>query len=146
MSELLAGSVTAGAIPVPDADSLPFWEGCRDHRLLLQRCEDCSRLRFPPSPVCSHCRSWETLWEEVPPRGEVYSWIVVHHAVTQALQDDVPYAVALVEIAAGVRIPGRLSAIDFRAIHAGMPVRVIFHEVDGPWPIPGFIPVGDEAR
>ncbi|HEY8545280.1 MAG TPA: Zn-ribbon domain-containing OB-fold protein [Acidimicrobiales bacterium] len=133
-------TVTPAAVPVPDADSRPFWEAAAEGRLVLQRCGACGRLRFPPAPVCSHCGSWDTTWDEVDGHGEVYSWVVVHHAVTPALRGEVPYAVALVELAPGVRIPGRLTGVDHDAIAAGMPVRLVFHPVEGPWPVVGFVP------
>ena len=28
-------------LPVPDEDSMVFWEGCRRHRLLIQQCAAC---------------------------------------------------------------------------------------------------------
>ncbi len=140
MSDPTSETVTPGAVPVPDADSLPFWAAAAEGRLSLQRCGGCERLRFPPSPVCSHCGSWDATWDDVEGRGEIYSWVVVHHAVTPALRDEVPYAVALVELAPGVRIPGRLTGVAHAAIEAGMPVRLVFHPVEGPWPVVGFVP------
>ncbi len=35
-------------LPQPDRDSLPFWQGTRAGELRVQRCNACSRYRFPP--------------------------------------------------------------------------------------------------
>ncbi len=41
-------------LPVPDEDSLVFWEACRRQRLVVQQCVACQHYRFPPS------RLWQT--------------------------------------------------------------------------------------
>ena len=40
-------------IPEADPDSAPFWAGCRDGKLLLQRCADCRAFRYPPASGCA---------------------------------------------------------------------------------------------
>lgn len=132
-------------LPVPDRDSAPFWEGCRRHELLLQRCTACSAWRFPPAPVCDWCRSREYRWEPHPGTGEVYSWVVVHHAVVEAFADATPYIVALVELEHGVRMPTNLVECDPGEIEAGMPVQVIFAEVTEGVTLPLFAPSGRAA-
>src|SRR4029453_1212760 len=41
-------------LPIITADSAPFWDGCRDGKLSLQRCAACESWRYPPAPVCPH--------------------------------------------------------------------------------------------
>lgn len=93
--------------PVPDADSAPFWAGLRQERLLLQRCTDCHRLRFPPMYPCPYCRGRGAHLEQVSGRGTVYSWIVVHRAFHPAFAADVPYTVATVDLLEGPRVAVR---------------------------------------
>jgi hypothetical protein len=41
--------------PVPDADNAFFWAGLNDRKVLLQRCLNCQRCRFPAMPSCPYC-------------------------------------------------------------------------------------------
>ncbi len=132
---------SARPVPVPDRDSAPFWEGCRCHELLLQRCSGCGALRFPPAPLCELCRAREHLWEPHSGRGEVYSWVIVHHAPSEAFADAVPYVVALIDLAPGVRMPSNLIGCDPAEIKVGLPVQVTFQEVAPGVTLPLFEPV-----
>lgn len=114
-------------IPVADADSAPYWEGCRDGRLLIQQCAECETLRFPPNRICGACHSDKMKWIEASGKGRVYSWIVVNHAVPREVYgDDVPYAVALIDLEEGVRMVSNVIGFDPHEIAADMPVEVVF--------------------
>jgi uncharacterized OB-fold protein len=128
-------------LPVPDADSRPFWEGCREHKLLLMRCGNCGQMRFPPTTFCSHCQSREHLWIESTGHGRVFSWIVVRHPVPpDVYADDVPYIVALVELDEGVRMPTNIIDCQPEDVRAGMSVRVAFRDVRPEISLPVFHP------
>ena len=117
-------------LPVPDSVSAPYWEGCRRRELLIQRCAACGSFRFPPAPLCPHCRSRETQWVRASGRGKVYSWIVVVHPVPREIwADKVPYVVALVELKEGVRLPTNIVECDPASVEADMPVEVVFEDV-----------------
>ncbi|MFZ0666473.1 MAG: OB-fold domain-containing protein [Acidimicrobiales bacterium] len=120
------------ASPEPDPDSEPFWEAAQELRLVAQCCDDCRALRFPPSPLCSSCHSWNFAWVDLPPVGTVHSWIVVTHPVSDSFQARVPYVVAMVDVAAGVRIPSRLVGVTPDDVSEGLQVGVVFlTTVDG---------------
>ncbi|MBM3489978.1 MAG: Zn-ribbon domain-containing OB-fold protein [Alphaproteobacteria bacterium] len=128
-------------LPVPDPDSEPFWQGCKRHRLLLRRCTDCGRLRYPPGPVCAHCGSRAGEWREASGRGRVYSWIVVRHPVPQEVfAAEVPYVVALIELEEGVRLASNLVGCPPEAVAADMPVAVTFEDVSETISLPKFRP------
>jgi uncharacterized OB-fold protein len=131
-------------LPIPDPDTKPYWEACREHRLVVQSCSSCGALRFPPSPVCHKCRSWEFTWAEQSGTATVYSWVVAWHPIFPALASDVPYVVALVELAPGVRMPTRLVNVEPDAVYAGMPVRVAFRDVTDEITLPEFTPAGED--
>lgn len=132
--------------PLPDLDTQPFWDGCREGRFLVQRCNNCRSTRWPPGPMCWNCQSMEFDWIESEGRGEVYSWIVVTHPVDPVLVDQVPFAVAMIDLAEKVRVVGNIAGIEPDRIQAGMPVELYFEEPgeDG-IPIPNFR-VTDKAR
>ena len=115
--------------PTLDADSRTFWEACARHELIIQRCADCTRLRFPPVGLCPHCGSASVEHVRASGRGRVYSWIVVTHAVPKEIYaGEVPYAVALVELEEGVRLPTNIIGCEPAKISADMPVEVVFEE------------------
>jgi len=49
-------------LPVPELDTQPFWDACAQHELRAQRCTSCGKFRWPPGPLCAHCRSWDSEW------------------------------------------------------------------------------------
>ena len=58
--------------PAISPDTEFFWDGLREHKLLIQRCAGCGQLRHPPRPMCPNCRSldWNTI--ESSGRGAIY--------------------------------------------------------------------------
>lgn len=129
----------AKPLPVPDPDSAPFWDGCRDGRLLLQRCSACQAWRFPPERYCPHCQSAESAWVEASGRGRVYSWIVVHHPVPRDLYaGEVPYVVALIDLEEGARIASNIAGCAPEDVVADMPVEVSFEAVTDEITLPKF--------
>ncbi|WJV47630.1 bifunctional MaoC family dehydratase N-terminal/OB-fold nucleic acid binding domain-containing protein [Streptomyces flavofungini] len=139
--------------PVINRDNAGFWEGVSRHRLLIQRCGSCARLRFPWLPGCNACGSpeWDTV--EASGEGTVYSYVVMHHppfpaftAPEQATAGTGPYAVVLVELAEGVRIISQVVGVEHERVRIGMPVRLEFQRVDEELELPLFRPlaqVGD---
>jgi uncharacterized OB-fold protein len=115
-----------------------FWEGVKAGRLLIQKCRDCGALRQPPGPMCPHCLSlaWEP--QESAGRGTVAAWIVSKHP-TQP--DANPRIVALIDLDEGVRMISNLQGIDNAEVRPGIPVELVFAEVNGQT-LPQFRPVG----
>lgn len=100
--------MTAGQKPVADLESRPFWEALREHRILLQRCDSCGRVRFPPMPACPHCGARGHQEVEALGGGRVHALVRVHRALTPAMRDEVPYAVAVVQLDEGARLVARV--------------------------------------
>ncbi|MEU9118753.1 OB-fold domain-containing protein [Streptomyces sp. NPDC048506] len=125
--------------PVINRDNAGFWAGVADHRLLIQRCGGCGTLRFPWLPGCNGCGSAQ--WDAVESCGvgTVFSYVVMHHPPFPAF--DPPYAVALIELAEGVRIVSNVVGVPCDEVRIGMPVRLEFLRVDGELELPVFAPV-----
>lgn len=131
--------------PIPDADTLPFWEGCQQHRLLIPHCQGCGNFVFFPAPRCPQCGSAKLEWTPVSGRGRVYSWVVVHRPIHPAFTQ-VPYIVAVVELEEqeGLRLPGNLRGCPPEAVRAGMPVEVFFEPVSAGVTLPLWRPQEEE--
>lgn len=85
-------------LPLPDEATRGFWEACRRHELVMQRCVGCARARFPPRPMCPDCQSMESEWVPVSGRGRIYSFVIAHPPVLPAFQGSVPLPIVLVEL------------------------------------------------
>lgn len=129
--------------PVVNRDNAGFWEGVEQHRLLIQRCTSCATLRFPWLPGCAHCGGpdWDTV--EASGEGTVHSYVVMHHPPFPAF--DPPYAVALVELAEGVRMISNVVGTPYDKVRIGMPVRLVFRTYDGDLTLPVFRVAAEEA-
>ncbi|MEU9167045.1 bifunctional MaoC family dehydratase N-terminal/OB-fold nucleic acid binding domain-containing protein [Streptomyces sp. NPDC048420] len=129
--------------PVVNRDNAGFWEGVVRHELLIQRCTACATLRFPWLPGCAHCGGPD--WDTVRASGEgtVYSYVVMHHPPFPAF--DPPYAVALVQLAEGVRMISNVIGTPYDKVRIGMPVRLAFQSYDGDLTLPVFRAVEEAA-
>jgi uncharacterized protein len=110
--------------PTINRDTQFFYDGLREHKLLIQRCTDCKTLRVPPRPMCGNCQSlsWETV--ESTGRGTVYSYVMPQYPPLPFF--DYPYIVVLVELDEDVRIVSNLRDIDPDDVKVGIPVEVFF--------------------
>ena len=124
-------SIYEKPLPQPDLDSQRFWDGCKEHKLLVQQCKGCGTHRFPPDSMCYICQSRDYEWVTVEGRGVIYSWIIVHYSPHRAFARDIPYAVAYVELNTPktIRMCGNIVNCENEDIYAGMPVEVVFDDV-----------------
>ncbi|MFJ2311583.1 MULTISPECIES: bifunctional MaoC family dehydratase N-terminal/OB-fold nucleic acid binding domain-containing protein [unclassified Streptomyces] len=127
--------------PVINRDNAGFWQGVAEHRLLIQRCGDCATLRFPWLPGCNACgcQEWDTV--EASGEGTVFSHVVMHHPPFPAFGADGaggPYAVALIELAEGVRMVSNVIGVPYDKVRTGMPVRLEFLRTDPDLELPVF--------
>jgi len=113
--------------PTVDPDSEPWWIALAEHRLLLPRCQVCGRAWFPATPGCPHCGANDFVLQEASGKGSLYSWVVVHRALSPAFSEDVPYTIGLVELEEGARVFARL----FGSPAASLRVRAVYYSVEG---------------
>src|SRR5206468_2761141 len=102
---------------------------------------DCGRPQSFPRPRCVRCGG-SIAWLEASGEGRVYSYTVVHRAPHESLVPLVPYVVALVDLAEGVRMMSRVRAADSGVVQIGAAVRVAFERVSDEVTLPLFEVVG----
>jgi uncharacterized OB-fold protein len=126
--------------PLPQVTDLnaPFFEGLLDDELRLQRCGECDLLRYPIATVCPRCLSKSAAWERVSGRGTVFSTVVFHQVYNQAFADEVPYNVAIVQLAEGPMMMTNVVGVAPTSVSVGDAVRVVFTEVSEGVRIPQF--------
>jgi len=125
-------------IPQVTPDLKPFFDAAREHKLALQKCDNCGKLRFPPAPLCLACDSSKASWVPVSGRGEVFSFTIMHRAYHPAIK--VPYTLAVIELKEGVKITSNVIDIEPSKVKCGMPVEVTFEKLSDEVTLPKFRP------
>ncbi|HKX77492.1 MAG TPA: OB-fold domain-containing protein [Novosphingobium sp.] len=117
-------------IPVPDALTQPYWDGCGNHLLLVQQCRECGRRRHRPAAGCHWCGGQGFDWVRLSGRGRLYTYTVVNRAFHPSLAAEVPYVVGLVaaEEDPTVRFHTRILECDAANVRVGMSLEVVFRE------------------
>jgi uncharacterized OB-fold protein len=127
-------------LPTPNPFSRPFWEATKRHQLVLQKCDKCGTVRYYPRPRCPECLSAEATWTEMSGHGTVYSFTIVHRPLARWFAAKVPLVCAVIELDEGVRMMSDVENIDPEDVRIGLPVRVIFDDVDEEITLPKFEP------
>jgi uncharacterized OB-fold protein len=140
--------VPAYTKPLPRFTPLnrPFWDAARRRELHLQHCKACQRPWYPIGPRCPRCLSDEYEWHPVSGNGSVLSYVVFHQVYDAAFKGDVPYNVAIVDLAEDVRMFTNIVGIPNEAIEVGMDVHVTFDDVTPEVTIPRFRPLANAAK
>lgn len=135
--------MSAPAKPVPQAtaETEAYWEGCRGGELRLQCCSDCGHVQFPPRRFCSRCLAALPPFERASGRGRVRSFSVVRHPISSAFADEVPFVVALIELAEGPTMMAGIRGCAIEEVAIGMPVEVEFEERSEAIHLPYFHPI-----
>jgi uncharacterized protein len=124
--------------PRPSLRSRPYWEGCRRHQLLYQRCAECSFRGLSAFTVCAHCHATSPVWEESAGRGSLYSWTVVWRPPDPSFQ--VPYAPAVVRLDDELFMLSAVIGCEPEALHEGLRLAVEFHRASDEITLPYFRP------
>jgi uncharacterized OB-fold protein len=122
--------VTRKPRPVPTGVSQPYWDGLREHKLLMQRCADCQQLQFYPRSGCRHCGGTHLSWEQMSGSGHIYSYTVIHRPPFKAFAADVPYVYAVIELDEGPRVIATIETDDHDSLAVDAPAEAIFDDGD----------------
>ena len=116
-------------LPRPTAASLPFWEAAKRHELQIQQCGSCGAHIFYPREVCPGCLSSNLQWIKVSGKGTVYSYTIAEAPTHPAFTEDVPYVIAIVELAEGPHLTTNITGCKPGEVRVGMPVVATFDAV-----------------
>ncbi len=124
--------------PVPHPTSLtaPFWQACRENRLLTQRCDKCGAYVFTPQRFCRVCHADALTWVESAGRGRIVTFTVVWRPQTPAF--DPPYVVAVVRLDEGYEMLTNIVGAPADDVAIGAAVRVRFVPVTDAVTLPCF--------
>ena len=114
--------------PQPTHISRPFWDACKEHRLILQRCEGCASYVFYPGYICPHCGGDQLQWQQVSGRGRIHSFSVIHHPADPVFAQSTPYVLALIELEEGPTMMSNIVGEDRFEAAIGDAVEVQFED------------------
>jgi Predicted nucleic-acid-binding protein containing a Zn-ribbon len=132
------------AVPQPTPDTQPFWDGAAEGRLRLPRCRDCAAVFFYPRSICPTCWSSDLEWFDASGRGRLHSYLIAHRP-SPGFEDEVPYAVAVVELEEGPRLMSNVVGVpnDPEHLVLDMELEVVFDK-HGDVAVPKFQPKGSQ--
>jgi uncharacterized protein len=127
-------------LPQISEENRHFWCGGAHGKLQFQYCPDCAYYLHPPGPVCPKCCGRSLIVQPVSGRAEVLTYSLNYQPWIPGLE--VPYAVAIVELPEqkGLRLTTNIVNCDLESIRIGMPVQVVFEQVEDVY-LPLFEPV-----
>lgn len=126
--------------------SQPFWDATRERRLVLQHCAGCERAVWFPRTICPYCGGRDLPWRDVDGGGEVYAVSVQHKPAHPGLADRTPYAVALVDLDAGVRLMSNVFGTAATEVAVGDRVQAAWEPLSDGRHLLVFQPVGSDGK
>ena len=100
-----------------------FYKFMNEGKVMGAKCQNCGKLMLPPRPICTQCYSEKLEWIELSKRGRLLTYTIIHVAPPQ-FQHLIPYAVGIVELDKGLKLPGMIKNIDFDKIKIGMELEI----------------------
>lgn len=130
----------AKPLPTIDVWSKPFWEACKQKRLIAQRCSASGTTWLPPSPLSpvTHDGNWH--WVELSGLGRIASFVVMHQRYFAGFADELPYPVIQVDLDEGANLISNIVDLGDRKLEIGMRVKVVFEPVTDDITLPKFSP------
>ena len=120
------------AKPAPTIEN--FYKFCAEKKLMGVTCTGCKKVIVPPRSLCPQCGSSDMNWTELPRKGKLVTYTVIHVSPAQ-FQELSPYAVGIVEFGEGVRLPGMIRNVKLKDLKIGMELQTDFEAtVPSEWP------------
>lgn len=112
-----------------------FYRSVQQGKLLAGKCLKCGKLHLPPRPLCDNCYSQDFSWVNVSGIGSLVTYTVISIA-PQQFQNLAPYAVGIVELQNGLKIPGMIQGVRQDQLKIGMKLSIDFESCSSPqqWP------------
>ena len=121
-------AVNPKTLPKPTPETQHFWDGARAGELLLQQCDACQHIYFPPRPFCPECASRAVTIFQASGKGRLYSY-VINNRPPRWIEG--PYSIAVVELDEGPRMMSNIVEVEQtpEALILDMPLEVVFDAV-----------------
>jgi hypothetical protein len=99
------------------------------YRLQGSACETCKTNYFPTRKLCPKCRrKGKIVMKQFSGKGKIYSFTEVT-AGPAGFELEVPYVLAIVELAEGPRLTAQVVGVSEKDVGIGAPVEMIFRKI-----------------
>ena len=102
-----------------------FYKFMAEGKLMACKCQKCGKIHLPPRPMCDNCFSQDFIWIEVPSKGKLVTYTIIHVAPPQ-FHPLAPYTVGIVQLENGLKLPGMVSNVQENALKIGMDLAIDF--------------------
>jgi uncharacterized OB-fold protein len=102
-----------------------FYKFLGQQELMAGKCLKCGKIHLPPRPLCDNCFSRAFEWVNVSGKGKLLTYTVINIAPVQ-FQELTPYAVGIVQLENGVKIPGMIQGLQQKQLKIGMELTLDF--------------------
>ena len=111
-----------------------FYKFVSERRLMAAKCKKCGTMLLPPRPMCTKCFSSDLEWVELKNKGKLLTYTVIHVSPKQ-FELLIPYAVGIVKLEDGPKLPGMIQGVEPEKISVGMDLKVDFDTtIPSEWP------------
>lgn len=112
-----------------------FYKFIAEGKLMAGKCSKCGKIHLPPRPLCDNCYSQTFKWVTVPAKGKLLTYTVIHIA-PQQFQDIAPYAIGIIQLENGAKLPGMITDTPHDQLQVGMDLTLDFTTCDNnqTWP------------
>jgi uncharacterized OB-fold protein len=112
-----------------------FYAFIGEKRLMAAKCSKCGTLFLPPRQMCTKCFSTDLKWTELKKKGKLLTYTVIHIAPKQ-FESMAPYAVGIIKLEDGLKLPGIIQNVKPEEIKVGMNLEVDFNTtMHSEWPM-----------
>ncbi|SFD43190.1 hypothetical protein SAMN05216238_101310 [Lentibacillus persicus] len=132
--------------PGPTIETERYWQGCKDHELLIQWCHQCGHYQFYPRMMCTVCMSKDLDWIKALGKGKVKTYTIVHRAISKAYAKEAPYTVAIIELSEGPTMMSNIIGCQPEDVKVGQEVKVTFEDWSEKITVPKFVPVDNKRN
>jgi hypothetical protein len=132
----------ASSPPVPQSTELTafYWDAVAQGRLELLRCQSCGHFVHFPRAACDACQGRDLRPEQISGRGTLYTYSVIMQASHPYFVGKIPYIIGIVSIdeEPAVHLPTGIVDAQESELRCGLPVEVVFREVNDSLTLPFF--------
>lgn len=110
-----------------------FYKYLAEGKLMAGKCTHCGKIHLPPRPLCDKCFHQTFTWLEIAGKGKLLTYTIIHVAPKQ-FQDQAPYAVGIVQLENGLKLPGMITGVTQLSIGMNLTINFTACTVAQPWP------------
>jgi uncharacterized OB-fold protein len=125
-------------LPVIETWNAPYWRAAKRHEFVAQQCRACGYIHLPPGPVCTNCLSADQGWARLSGKGTIYSYGIYYQLWHPGFKEDIPYNVALIQLAEGPQIISQVVGCKNEELGCGLEVEVVFDDITTEITLPKF--------